>query len=161
MWYVYIVKCFDETYYTGITTDIDRRINEHNSGKGAKYTRSRIPVQLEEFKEFKNRSEASQEEARIKKLSRADKERLIGEWRIERLMDEHVLGTALISRVLPSDILIQFNSPTDGRLLGQFKEESGKLTFEGDVSESGKLFTDFIVKSFNERLKYLNDQNNN
>jgi putative endonuclease len=96
MWYVYIVKCFDETYYTGITTDVDRRIDEHSSGKGAKYTRSRIPVQLEEFKEFKNRSEASKEEARIKKLTRVRKEKLIGEWRVERLRRENVIDNELL-----------------------------------------------------------------
>ena len=91
MWYVYIVRCNDGTYYTGITTDVERRIAEHNSGTGAKYTRSRKPVELEESKTFKNRSEASKEEARIKKLTRTKKEKLIGEWRVERLRKEHVL----------------------------------------------------------------------
>ena len=91
MWYVYIIQCKDGTYYTGITTNVERRLKEHNSGKGAKYTRSRTPVELEECKEFKNRSEASKEEARIKKLTRIKKEKLIGEWRVERLRREHVI----------------------------------------------------------------------
>ena len=91
MWYVYIVKCNDDSYYTGITTDIDRRIDEHNSGIGAKYTRGRIPVLLEEFKSFKNRSDASKEESRIKKLTRINKEKLIGEWRVDRLRRENVI----------------------------------------------------------------------
>ena len=89
-WYVYIVKCSDGTYYTGITTDMDRRLNEHNSGKGAKYTRSRTPVELEECKEFMCRSSASKEEYRIKQLPRVAKEELIGQWRIERLKKEYV-----------------------------------------------------------------------
>ncbi len=83
MWYVYLVRCSDGTYYTGISTDVKRRIKEHNNKTGAKYTRCRTPVILEEFKSFKNRSEASKEEARIKKLTRINKEKLIMEWKIE------------------------------------------------------------------------------
>jgi putative endonuclease len=89
-WYVYIVQCSDNSYYTGITTDIDRRIDEHNTGKGAKYTRSRSPVVLEEAIEFPDRSSASKEEYRIKQLSRTNKEILIGKWRIDRLRKEYV-----------------------------------------------------------------------
>lgn len=96
MWYVYIIQCKDGTYYTGITTNVERRLKEHNSGTGAKYTRSRSPVELEEYKEFKDRSEASKEEARIKKLTRIKKEKLIGEWRVERLRREHVIDIELL-----------------------------------------------------------------
>ena len=74
MYFVYIIQCADQTLYTGITTDLDRRIEEHNSSKlGAKYTKIRRPVQLVYSQEFTNRSEASIEEARIKKLSRSQK----------------------------------------------------------------------------------------
>lgn len=74
MYFVYILKCADQTLYTGITTDLDRRIKEHNSLKlGAKYTKVRQPVQLVYSASFANRSEASIEEARIKKLSRSEK----------------------------------------------------------------------------------------
>ena len=90
-WKVYILCCSDGTYYTGITTDIDRRLEEHNSGKGAKYTRSRTPVVLEECKSFETRSEATKEEIRIKKLTRVNKEKLIGEWRVARLREEYVI----------------------------------------------------------------------
>ena len=77
-WYVYIVECADGSLYTGITTDVDRRLLEHNySFKSAKYTRSRRPVRLVWSKEVENRSEASKEEARIKKLKRASKLELI------------------------------------------------------------------------------------
>ena len=77
MWYVYILECSDKTLYTGITTDVNRRLLQHNSGKGAKYTRMRLPVRLRVVFEAKNRSEASKEEYRIKKLSREEKLRLL------------------------------------------------------------------------------------
>jgi putative endonuclease len=74
MYFVYILECADNTFYTGITTNLDRRIKEHNSSKlGAKYTCTRRPVKLVYSKEFKNRSEASKEESKIKKLSRSEK----------------------------------------------------------------------------------------
>jgi len=74
MYFVYILECSDHTFYTGITTSLDRRINEHNnSALGAKYTYTRRPVKLVFSKEFINRSEASIEESRIKKLSRSEK----------------------------------------------------------------------------------------
>jgi putative endonuclease len=74
MYFVYILECSDQTFYTGITTNLDRRIKEHNNSKlGAKYTKAHRPVKLIYSKNFENRSEASIEEARIKKLSRAEK----------------------------------------------------------------------------------------
>lgn len=78
-WYVYIVECADGSLYTGITTDVDRRLLEHNySFKSAKYTRSRRPVNLVWFKEVSGgRSGASKEEYRIKRLSRKKKLELI------------------------------------------------------------------------------------
>lgn len=78
MYHLYILKCADETFYTGITTDLDRRMNEHNaSDAGAKYTRGRRPVRLVFSRTFEDRSAASREEARIKKLSRTEKLGLI------------------------------------------------------------------------------------
>ena len=77
MWYIYILECSDGTLYTGITTDVNRRLLEHNSGKGAKYTRTRTPVVLRALFEAKNRSEASKEEYRIKKLNKTEKLKLI------------------------------------------------------------------------------------
>lgn len=74
MYFVYILECSDSTFYTGITTNLDRRVKEHNTSKvGAKYTKARRPVKLIYSKEFNNRSEASIEESRIKKLSRTEK----------------------------------------------------------------------------------------
>ena len=78
MYYLYILKCADKTLYTGITTDLKRRITEHNSSKlGAKYTSSRRPVKMVYLKKFKNRSFASKEEASIKKLKKNKKLELI------------------------------------------------------------------------------------
>jgi putative endonuclease len=74
VWFVYLLMCSDATLYCGITTDINRRVREHNlTKKGAKYTRSRRPVKLIGFEKFKNRSEATKEEIKIKKLSRSKK----------------------------------------------------------------------------------------
>lgn len=74
MYNLYILMCSDGTYYTGITTDLDRRIHEHNSlNVGAKYTRSRRPVKLAYSKRYRNRSTATRAEARIKALTRAQK----------------------------------------------------------------------------------------
>lgn len=74
MYYVYIIRCVDGTLYSGITTDVERRILEHNSSsKGARYTRSRRPCTLVYTAPFPNRAVASQEEARIKRLSRDKK----------------------------------------------------------------------------------------
>ena len=78
MYYLYILRCADKTLYTGITTDIKRRVSEHNENKlGAKYTASRRPVKLVYSKRFKNRANASREEARIKSLNRNQKLELI------------------------------------------------------------------------------------
>jgi putative endonuclease len=75
MYYVYIVQCADETLYTGIATDLERRIEEHNySDKGAKYTRARRPVTLVYHESFEDRSSASKREYTVKKrMSRAEK----------------------------------------------------------------------------------------
>ena len=72
-WVVYILKCVDETLYTGITNDLEKRIAVHGSGKGAKYTRGRLPVELLKFFEVENRSAASKLEIKIKKMSRKEK----------------------------------------------------------------------------------------
>lgn len=79
IYYTYILECIDSTLYTGITTNIERRLFEHNNSKvWAKYTRVRRPVCLVYFVAFENRSLASKEEYRIKKLSKEEKMKLIG-----------------------------------------------------------------------------------
>jgi len=78
-YHVYILLCADETLYTGIAANIERRVAEHNGGKsGARYTRGRRPVKLAYSRKFKNRSEALKEEYRIKRLSRNKKKDIIG-----------------------------------------------------------------------------------
>jgi putative endonuclease len=78
MHYVYIIKCSDGTLYSGYTTDVKRRVLEHNSGKkGAKYTRGRRPVSLCYKEVMKSESKAKKREAEIKKLTRKEKLKLI------------------------------------------------------------------------------------
>lgn len=78
MYFLYILHCADGTLYTGITTDLERRLTEHNtSARAARYTRGRRPVMLVYSRRFRTRSAALGEEARIKKLSRAEKMALI------------------------------------------------------------------------------------
>lgn len=80
-YYVYIVRCSDNSLYTGITTDINRRIHEHNeTKKGAKYTKSRRPVSLVYSALIGDRSSAQKEEYRIKKLSKIKKQELVDNW---------------------------------------------------------------------------------
>ncbi|MEE1079223.1 MAG: GIY-YIG nuclease family protein [Agathobacter sp.] len=75
--YTYIVKCSDGSLYTGWTNNLEKRIQAHNEGKGAKYTKTRLPVELVYFEEFETKEEAMSREWHIKKLSRAQKEKLI------------------------------------------------------------------------------------
>ena len=75
--WVYVVECSDGTFYTGYTTDVSRRVAEHDAGNGAKYTRGRTPVTLRYTERFESKSDAMSREYRIKQLSRRQKERLI------------------------------------------------------------------------------------
>ncbi|QGY40956.1 GIY-YIG nuclease family protein [Pseudodesulfovibrio cashew] len=72
-WYVYLLRCADDTLYCGVTTDVKRRIDQHNSGTGAKYTRSRTPVSLEACVSTKSRSDALRLEIKVKKQPRYKK----------------------------------------------------------------------------------------
>lgn len=86
---VYLLECADGTLYTGITTDMERRLKEHNSSTlGAKYTRARRPVTLVYQKAYQNRSQASVEEFRIKSLSRTEKMSMIQRGCLDGDMDE-------------------------------------------------------------------------
>lgn len=77
MWYVYLLRCADGTFYAGSTNDLARRLAAHNSGSGAKYTRSRRPCTLVYREEAADKSAALRREAAVKKLSRAQKAALI------------------------------------------------------------------------------------
>lgn len=76
--YTYIVKCKDGTLYTGWTNNLEKRIKEHNDGKGAKYTKARLPVELVYYETFETKEEAMSREYAIKQLSRKEKDELIG-----------------------------------------------------------------------------------
>ena len=75
--HVYVLECADGSLYTGYTTDVERRVAEHDAGEGAKYTRGRTPVELVHTESFDSRSAATRREHEIKALSRAAKERLV------------------------------------------------------------------------------------
>jgi putative endonuclease len=78
MVYVYLLRCADDSLYCGWTTDVERRVAAHAAGTASRYTRSRLPVELVFVAPVADRSAALREEARIKRLSRADKLRLVG-----------------------------------------------------------------------------------
>jgi len=78
-WWVYIVRCADRSLYTGVTTDVPRRVRQHNAGDASRYTRSRLPVQLAYRETTADRGTALRREAAIKRLSRKAKEQLIGD----------------------------------------------------------------------------------
>ena len=77
-WQVYIIVCSDDTLYTGITTDMERRLSQHASGRGAKYFRGRRPKEVVYLEGGHDRSTASKRELAIKGMKRAEKESLIG-----------------------------------------------------------------------------------
>lgn len=76
-YYTYILRCSDGTYYTGYTDHLERRVKVHNEGKGAKYTRGRLPVELMYYEEFETKAEAMKREWKLKQLDRGKKEKLI------------------------------------------------------------------------------------
>lgn len=77
--YVYILECADGTWYTGWTNNLEKRIQTHNAGKGAKYTKSRLPVRLIYFEEYQDEHTARSREYQIKQLSRKEKQRIVSE----------------------------------------------------------------------------------
>lgn len=93
--YTYIVQCSDGTLYTGWTNDLNKRIKAHNNGKGAKYTRSRLPVELVYAKGHATKEEAMKDEYRIKQLPRKRKQELCREYEEEqrKLQEEHHVVT--------------------------------------------------------------------
>lgn len=76
MWYVYLLECSDGSLYCGITNDINRRVDTHKKGKGAKYTKTRLPVKIFYTESVSNKSEAAKREYQIKKMSRENKLKL-------------------------------------------------------------------------------------
>ena len=85
-WYLYILRCNDGTLYTGITTDVAKRFSQHNAGKGAKYTRGRVPLELVYQAECVDHSDALKQELYIKSLSRMEKLTLIENYRVSHFL---------------------------------------------------------------------------
>ena len=79
-WYLYILRCKDGTLYTGITTDVEKRFQTHQIGKGAKYTRGRAPLQLVYREECGSHSDALKRECAVKQLTREEKQKLIAQY---------------------------------------------------------------------------------
>jgi putative endonuclease len=77
MWYVYFLRCSDDSIYTGMTNDLKKRVRAHNEGRGARYTRSRRPVELAGYWRFRSRSRAASREAGFKSLPRQEKLRAL------------------------------------------------------------------------------------
>jgi predicted GIY-YIG superfamily endonuclease len=77
-WFVYVVRCRDGSLYTGVSTDVEDRVATHNAGRGARYTRSRRPVEVVHVEKKRSRSYALKREAAIKALPREEKLRLVG-----------------------------------------------------------------------------------
>lgn len=77
IWYIYILECRDLSYYTGMTSDLVRRIKEHKMGNGARYTKCRLPVNLKYYEMYPSRSAALKREAQIKQYSRKKKKELV------------------------------------------------------------------------------------
>lgn len=77
-WTLYVLRCRNGSLYTGVTTDLARRLDQHGAGRASRYTRGRLPVRLVYVEPCTDRSAALRREAAVKRLSRAEKERLIG-----------------------------------------------------------------------------------
>lgn len=82
MHYTYMLRCKDNTYYTGYTNDLEKRVKAHNAGKGAKYTKGRRPVELVYYEEYEDKTSAMRREWEIKQMSRNEKESMQAEWRM-------------------------------------------------------------------------------
>ncbi|MBQ6719305.1 MAG: GIY-YIG nuclease family protein [Oscillospiraceae bacterium] len=87
IWYLYILRCGDDTLYTGITTDVEKRLAAHRSGKGAKYTRGRQPLELVYRECCATHSDALKRELAVKKCSRQEKEMLIRQYSEEKMLE--------------------------------------------------------------------------
>ena len=93
IWYLYILRCKDDTLYTGITTDVARRLEAHRSGKGAKYTRGRGPLELVYSESCGTHSQALKRELQVKALSREEKQLLIAGAAENKIALKSVNGT--------------------------------------------------------------------
>lgn len=164
--YTYIVKCADSSYYTGWTVDLEKRMDAHNSGKGAKYTRNKGPVELVYYEEFVTKQEAMSREWHIKKLSRAKKQELI-----ENAVD--LKGTKMkkdYKFILwdMDDTLMDFKVSEKVALIKCFREYEVELS-DDDIEVYSKINHDYwkmlelgkiekelmLIQRFTDFIKYL------
>ncbi len=87
--FVYILECRDNTYYTGYTNNIEKRLERHNNGTASKYTRSRLPVKIVWKKKAKSRNGAMKTEVKIKKMTRSEKKRLVEGARLDNILRKY------------------------------------------------------------------------
>ena len=154
--YVYILKCADGTYYTGYTTDPLRRTQVHNSGKGAKYTRARRPVELIYTEEYDDKTEAQRREYAIKQLTRAEKEKLMYEKKIEEY------AAKAKERWGDTDAFREYEKKSAGRNAEEHRAiadqmmdifaEFGKIKDSSPESEEAVV----LVRKLQDFIKYLN-----
>lgn len=88
-WYLYMLRCADDTIYTGISIDVQARIDKHNSGRGAKYTSTRLPVRLIYYESQPDQSSAMKREVEVKKWGRKRKENLASDFPLKSSLDSH------------------------------------------------------------------------
>lgn len=86
--FTYMLECKDGTYYTGWTNNLNKRLKNHNDGKGAKYTKARLPVSLIYYEEFQTKEEAMRREYVIKHMTRSEKSKLVNGYREKRIMEK-------------------------------------------------------------------------
>lgn len=108
--YTYILKCSDGSYYTGWTNNLENRIKMHNTGRGSKYTRARLPVVLIYYEKFSTKSEAMSRECQIKKMSRKEKEILIQSKNAENNNQNKVLEKEVVQTLIKKAIEARKNS---------------------------------------------------
>ena len=85
--YTYILECKDGTYYTGWTNNLEKRLKDHNNGRGAKYTKARLPVSLIYYEEFQTKEEAMSREYAIKHMTRTEKDKLVSMYREKQAVE--------------------------------------------------------------------------
>lgn len=98
MHHVYVVHCADDTLYTGYTTDVERRVRIHNQGKGARYTRARLPVVLVHTESYVTKAEAMRREYALKRLTRKQKQEIINSAHNSRYANQQIPHSPIHNR---------------------------------------------------------------
>lgn len=154
--HIYILQCADNTLYTGWTTDINRRVATHNAGRGAKYTRYRLPVKLAYTEDYATRKEAMQREHRIKKMSRAQKLALIATYHKEKMMTKLTeiegIGDVYAEKLQEAGI------GTTEALLEAGASPAGRKALAEKTDISPKLLLEWINRADLSRVKGIGEE---